>query len=353
MSQRVRICIAGLNHDHVFWILRKLNHPDVEIAGFYEPDRALAERYSAMFGFPMSQVYADLPAMLDALKPTAVAAFNAIYHHLEVVEACAPRGISVMVEKPLAVSSEHAARMAVLARKHDIHLLTNFETSWYASTYAAYAQAVQEKRFGAIRKIVVRDGHFGPVELGCTPAFLAWLTDPVLNGGGAVIDFGCYGAGLVPWLMGGALPLSVTAVTQTLKPEVYPHVDDEANIFLTYPGAVAIIQGSWNWPLGRKDLEIYGANGYILATDATHLRARVRPLEKEARFRSDPEEEIVLEPLQDARADPFAYLAGVMRGEISVEAGGLYSLENNLMAVRILDAARESARSGRSVPLES
>jgi predicted dehydrogenase len=46
--------------------------------------------------------------MLEAVKPTAVLAFGSIYDHLAVVEACAPRGIHVMVEKPLAASLEHA-----------------------------------------------------------------------------------------------------------------------------------------------------------------------------------------------------------------------------------------------------
>ena len=39
-------------------------------------------------------------------------------------------------------------------------------------------------------------------------------TDPKQNGGGALIDFGCYGANLATWLMRRALPNSVTAVTQ-------------------------------------------------------------------------------------------------------------------------------------------
>jgi predicted dehydrogenase len=66
--------------------------------------------------------------------------------------------------------------------------------------------AIDEGGFGAIRKVVVHDGHSGPVEIGCNAEFVAWLTDPVRNGGGAVVDFGCYGANLITWLMGGAEP---------------------------------------------------------------------------------------------------------------------------------------------------
>ena len=50
------------------------------------------------------------------------------------------------------------------------------------------------------------------------PEFLAWLTDPVKNGAGALFDFGCYGANLMTWMMGNQRPLAVTAIAQTNKP---------------------------------------------------------------------------------------------------------------------------------------
>jgi predicted dehydrogenase len=341
--RKVRIAIAGLSHGHVVWILRKLKRADLDVVGFYEPDADLAQRFSSEFGFPLELVYSDLDEMLDAVKPEAVAAFGSIYAHLQVVEACAPRKIHVMVEKPLAVSMEHAARMASLAREHGIQLITNFETTWYASTYAAYRSAVEEAALGPIRKVVVHDGHFGPVEIGCGQDFLNWLTDPVLNGGGAVVDFGCYGANLITWLMGGQAPLTVTAVLQTLKPDVYPRVDDEATILLTYPNAQGIIQGSWNWPLPRKDMEIYGQSGYFMALDDRTIRTRRL---------GEPKEQVSrLAPAPARLRDPFAYLAAVVKGEEVVTPGNLWSLENNLMVVRILDAARESARTGKTLTL--
>ena len=55
-------------------------------------------------------VYDDLQTMVEKTKPEGVVAFNSIYDHLKTVEVCAPRGIHVMVEKPLAVSGEHAER---------------------------------------------------------------------------------------------------------------------------------------------------------------------------------------------------------------------------------------------------
>jgi predicted dehydrogenase len=339
----VRTAIAGMSHGHVDRLLRNWQRKDLVIAGFWEPDRALAERYADQFKFPLEWVYSDLDTMLDTVKPEAVCAFGSIYDHLRVVEACAPRKIHVMVEKPLAVSLEHAEKMASLARAYGIHLITNYETTWYASTYAAHRIAVEEGALGPIRKVVVHDGHFGPVEIGCNAEFLAWLTDPVLNGGGAVVDFGCYGANLITWLMGGAEPVTVTAVLQTLKPEVYPRVDDEATVILTYPQAQGIIQASWNWPVGRKDMEIYGKSGYVVAVDDRTMRMRMRG--------DSLEKTLALPPAPERVSDPFNYMAAVVRGVEKVEPGNLWSLENGLSVVKILDAARLSAREGRTVRL--
>ena len=347
INRKVRIALAGLSHDHVIWLLQDLNHPDVEVVGIYEPNHKLAESYAMRFGFSMKMVYDELDTMLEAIKPVAVAAFGPIYDHLRVVQACAPRGVHVMVEKPLAVDMEHASAMASLAQQYQIALLTNYETSWYPTTYESFQRVLIFNKVGEIRKVVVHDGHFGPKELGCSPAFLEWLTDPVMNGGGALMDFGCYGANLITWLMSGELPTTVTAVTQTLKPHIYPKVDDEATIILTYPKAQGIIQASWNWPVHRKDMEIYGELGFVIAENRQRLRMRESELEQE--------ECITLDPLSDARGDPFSYLAGVVDPERELPMGcgpaDLYSLEINLAAMRILDAARESARTGRTVIL--
>src|SRR5688572_447669 len=345
VREPVQIGIAGLSHDHVIWLLRRPARGDIEIVGIYEPNQDLAQRYAGQYNFDPGLVFNTLEGMLEAAKPEAVLAFGSIYEHLATVEACAPRGIHVMVEKPLAVSLEHALAMQALARQHGIYLLTNYETTWYASHYAAYALVHEQRLIGDIRKVVVHDGHWGPKELGCTAEFLAWLTDPVLNGGGALIDFGCYGPNLVTWLMQGEPPLSVTAVTQQLKPDIYPKVDDEATIILTYPKAQAIIQASWNWPFHRKDMEIYGQTGYVHAVDGRTLRIRAGQ-EKEAHV-------ISLEPRSAPEDDPFAYLAAVIRGEIEAVEGDLSSLSNNLLVMRILEAARESAKLGKTVILES
>ncbi len=251
-ARPLRLAIAGLSHGHVRGILGRAATEGVQIVGIHETDSKLADRYAQEYRFSRDLVYTDLGKMLDAAKPEAVAAFGSTYDHLKVVEASAKRGLPVMVEKPLAVNLEHALAIEALAKKHKIHVLTNYETTWYPSTQGVYDLVHGQKALlGPIRKIVVHDGHPGPKEIGVNVEFLEWLTDPVLNGAGALMDFGCYGANLATWLMKGTEPLSVTAITQQIKPEVYPAVDDEATIILRYPQAQVIIQASWNWPFNR------------------------------------------------------------------------------------------------------
>jgi predicted dehydrogenase len=342
-GDRVRVVVAGLTHTHVHWILGREDRGDVEIVGIAEPNRDLARRYMEQHGMSMDLVEDDLEALLDRTRPDAVTAFGTIREHLRVVELCAPRGIHVMVEKPLAVSLDHARRMASLARENGIHLLTNYETTWYGSNRRLYEMVRGEDAIGPIRKMVIHDGHAGPVKIGVNEEFLEWLIDPFHNGAGALTDFGCYGADLMTWLMKGQRPLTVTAVTQHLQPELYPRVDDEATIVVTYPGAQGIIQASWNWPFSRKDTHVYGETGYVKALDATHLQMRLGEAEeREAELPAPPA------PFDD----PFAYLAAVVRGELTPAPDDLSSLEVNLTVVEILDAAMESARTGRRVELQ-
>src|SRR5438876_3463042 len=134
----LRIGIAGLTHDHVHGLLARAHDGDIEIVGIAESNRDLAQRYLKQYNLPLTLLYSSLNEMLDKCKPEAVCAFNSIYEHLEVVKACAPRRINVMVEKPLAVSLDHAKQMQALAVKYGILLLTNYETTWYGSTKKAF-----------------------------------------------------------------------------------------------------------------------------------------------------------------------------------------------------------------------
>jgi predicted dehydrogenase len=340
----LRLAVAGITHGHVSWILNRKDKTDILLVGIYEPNVELAERYAKQFGLNKKLFYRDLKTMLDEVKPQAVVAFGSIYEHLAVVEAAAPKGIHVMVEKPLAATLAHGLRMEELARKHNIHLLTNYETSWYPTTERTYQLVTDSNYVGQIKKTVFHHGHEGPMEIGVSKEFLHWLTDPVQNGAGALMDFGCYGANIMTYLMKGAQPTSVTAVTKQFKPQIYPKVDDEATIIVSYPSGQCIIQASWNWPFSRKDMEVYGDTGYIIAQSPRNLLVRSRADKAERLLNLNPSE-------VNVHQDPFTYFANVISKKVIMPEHGLYSLPNNITVMRILEAAKESARTGKTVNL--
>lgn len=341
----IRMGIVGLTHSHVHGLLGRTERGDVQIVGIVEPNIEIAQRYAVQYGYSMDIVFNSMTEMIEATKPEAVAAFGSIYEHLAVVQTCAPLGIHVMVEKPLAVSLDHAKKMKVLADKYKILLLTNYETTWYATNHKAYKIVNEDKALGDLRKVVVHDGHKGPKEIGVNQEFLDWLTDPVRNGGGAITDFGCYGANLITWLTKGERPESVLAITQQIKPVIYPKVDDEATILLQYPKMQGIIQASWNWPFNRKDMEVYGETGYVFADNRSEMRIRSENDKKEQKYS--------LQGREAPYDDPFAFFAAVVRGEITLPKYDLSSLENNMIVVEILEAAKKSAETGKSVKLKS
>ena len=339
-EQPLRVALAGLEHGHAFGFFDQFQkRADLQVVGIAEPDRQLAAQFSKSYGLEAGLFYADLEEMLKATHPQAVLAYTDTRDHRRVVEICARYGVPVMMEKPLAVSLEDAHAIEKAAREGKIQVLVNYETTWYRSNRAAY-ELVHEKAIGEIRKVVVHEGHPGPKEIGVGPEFLAWLTDPKRNGAGALFDFGCYGADLMTWLMDGRRPDSVTAVTQQIKPDVYPRVDDEATIILTYPRAQAIVQASWNWPFSRKDMEVYGQKGYAITVGRDQLRVRL-PGKQEGL--SDAQ------PLAAAEQDSVSYLRAVLLGGLKPE--GLSSLETNVIVTEILEAARQSAATGKTVLL--
>jgi predicted dehydrogenase len=336
----LRVAIVGLVHGHVQGFLdHSLHNPEIEIVGIAESNQALASQYAARYNFGRNLLFADLDEMLERTHPQAVLVYTNTYDHRRVVETCARHGVHVMMEKPLAVTLDDALAIEKAATRGKIQVLVNYETTWYPSNRAAY-DLVHEKALGDVRKVVVHDGHSGPKEIGVGPEFLNWLTDPKLNGGGALFDFGCYGADLMTWLMDGQRPETVTAVTQQIKPQVYPHVDDEATIILTYPKAQAIVQASWNWPFDRKDMEVYGQTGYVITLKRDDIRVRRA---------GGSEEQVAAKALPAPYDNSLSFLKAVVVN--GMKADGPSSLGTNITVTEILDAARRSAASGKTIRL--
>lgn len=350
----VKLAIAGLVHDHVRGFLPTvLGNPEVELSGIVEPNRSLFDRYAQQFQLKPSLRFDSLGALLAKVRIDAVSAFTSTLDHRAVVDAAAAQRVPVMMEKPLAANLADARSMAAVARRAGIELIVNYETSFYPSTRTCIPYVTQQHAIGDVRKVVMRAGHEGPSAI-CSPEFLAWLTDPIANGGGALMDFGCYGANLATCLLPGSRPIAVSAMTQSFQPKLYPKVEDEANLVITYPEAVAVVEASWNWPRNQKELDIYGTDAELHLPDRDTLILRpgdvIRGNDGTISLRKTPPEQSLptARPAEEPQT-PLAYLVGVARGVL--KPSGPAALDTNLLVMEILEAAKESARTRRQIPL--
>lgn len=341
----LRVAIAGVSHGHSSTVFDRKKTTDIEVVGIYEPDPVLAEVFRKQYNLEKDSFYNDRGKMLSEVKPQAVVAFNSTDEHLSVVEACALKGIHVMFEKPLATSADQVTKMEHLINANKIYILTNYETSWYPSIEKLIQLVNDSNYVGKIRKVVIRVGNDGLKKVEKYKYFFNWLTDSIKNGGGAIMDMGSYGANIMTFLMGNQKPISVSAVTRQFKQELYPNVDDEATIIINYPTVQCLIEASWNWLFSKKELEVYGDSGYLIAENDTTLHKR------NLKMKSEEIKHISVRDMQIID-NPFSYLKGVINGNILMPANGLYSIGNNKLVLDILDAARLSAKSGKVIYLK-
>jgi predicted dehydrogenase len=339
-DEKLKVIVAGLNHDHVHNILRAYKDGRIMIIGIAEPNKALWKKFGDSYNLPDSLFSDNLESLVKIRKPDAVLGYNEVSSHLAVVQVCAPLHIPVMVEKPLAATLQQAQEIEQLSKKYNDIILVNYETTWYASNHDVF-NTIESNSIGKIKKMVFHDGHQGPKEIGCSPQFLQWLTDSVKNGAGALNDFGCYGADLMTWLMHGEKPIAVTAVTRHYKTDVYPNVDDDATIIVEYASSTGLIEASWNWPFSIKDMEVFCETGYLHALDNSNIISRKR--EKILGSKKAA-------PLAAPIDDPINYLSAVLHHRLT-GADDLSSLNYNMIVMQILDAAKKSAATGKRIEL--
>ena len=340
--QKTRIAIVGLDHDHVWELLRYIaGEADAELVGIADNHPDLINQAKSQV--PASvQFYSDYIKMLDEAKPVAVFVTTANDRHLEILRECAKRHIHYSTEKPMATNAADAREMERLADQAGIKLMVNYWNAWVPSSYALFDRA-KSADIGPVHTVIVQYGHNGPKEIGVSKEFAEWLYDPVKNGGGAIMDFGCYGAEWALWLKGR--PARVYASARKLKTEQHNRVDDDATITLGYPDATVIIEASWDWPYNMDRVYVFGPKGSLLAQRGDlHFRPSSSP------DTANPDgQPIALSPLPHERSNPIAYLLDRIKTNQPIE--GPLSSKLNVQVMEILDAARDSARTGKAQEL--
>jgi len=340
---KTRIAIIGLDHDHVWGLLKDIaREPNAELIAIADPHPELASKAKAQVPV-MVKFYSEYVQMLDEARPEAVIVTTANDRHLEILRECAKRHIHYSTEKPMATNAADAREMERLASQAGIKLMVNYWNAWVAASHDLF-HAVKSDQVGPVQKMIVQYGHRGPKEIGVSQYFADWLYDPVKNGGGAIMDFGCYGAEWALWLKGR--PTRVYAVVATLKVEQGNKVDDDATIVLDYPDATVTIQASWNWPYSKSHVEVFGPKGSLAAgRDYLFFRSASQRGASTAPYG----EPLTLNSLPGEASNPISYFVRSIRDDKPIEDP--LSARLNVQAMEILDAARESARTGRAQEL--
>ena len=262
----IRIGVIGLVHDHV-WLnkhleesleLKKENKARVTCVS--DPHPELTERARRILGLHSKSIYSDYVKMLNREDLDCCIVFTETYKHAEITEECAKRGIHVMVEKPMAINLKDAKRMTESAKRGKIKLFVNFPSDWNPAVRGCL-KMLEELEIGRVWYLRVRVGHHGPKEAGCSNYFVKWLVSKDKAGGGALIDFCCYGAYYAAKYLG--IPDRVIGTMGLFVKRDYLNVEDNAVLILEYPAAVASIEGTWSQIPGGIYIEIHGERGSV------------------------------------------------------------------------------------------
>jgi scyllo-inositol 2-dehydrogenase (NADP+) len=342
-TAKTRIAIVGLDHDHVWELLQYIAvEPQAELVAIVDNHQDLIEKARTQVPTTV-KFFPGYVEMLDLMKPEAVFVTTETDKHLDILRECAKRHINYSTEKPMATNAADALTMEQLAETGEIKLMVNYWNAWTASTRELFHR-VKSGEIGTVKKIIVQYGHQGPKEIGISKEFGDWLYDPVKNGGGAIMDFGCYGAEMALLLRGR--PMRVYATTRKLKADQHNKVDDEATILLDYPDATTVIEPSWDWSYSMDRTYVFGSKGSLLST-------RSDLFERVASDQGTPATpdgaRLALGPVPHEMSNPIAYMIDCIRNNKPVEEP--LSGKLNVQVMEILDAARESVRTGRAVDL--
>ncbi len=336
LAARTRIGFVGLRHSHCWRQLQNVsNVAEAEFVGVAESEPELVEE--AKKYRPEAYYTDDYRTLVSQRKPEIVWAFVENNRHREVLEYMAPLGIHVIFEKPLASTYDDAVAMQEIARENQVKVMTNYQMAWWPTNHEIKRQAVLGK-VGDVWRLHGIVGHGGPGGKGARGKyFFDWLTDPIRNGAGALVDFGCYNAIWALWFKG--MPDTVYATVNRLQRERFPKVEDNSVMLLAYPDGVGIFEGSWDLPRGFQDLDVFGRHGSLsMNRNGVEYRAGRKPPER-----------IEATPLTPETDDPIRYMIDRVVNDKPLDH--IVAIDINVQAVEILEAAKQSIREGRAVRL--
>jgi len=306
------------------------------------------KRAHEKIGIP--KIYDDYRELLDKERLDIAIFCPENARHGEVAEAIAAHGVHMITEKPMAASLSEALRMARAAQANNVTLLVNWPSTWSPST-RKMKELIDQGAIGELLEFKWRNGaSMGPLAYG------QQITDAekgaewwhqAAPGGGALLDYCCYGACLARWFVGEAA-VAAYGIRANLTSH-YGDADDNAVITVRFPRALAILEGTWTtWAPGvSAGVIVYGSRGTLVGDSVPQADGRYKSVTKvyTTRHGHDPDEVLEGDPLPEGRATLAEEM--IHHLETGDAPHPTMGVMQNLEAMAILDAGIRSAASGK------
>jgi glucose-fructose oxidoreductase len=354
---KVRVIGVSFDHMHMGDLLRAVaEHPDAEIAGITDPDRAKMAQAIANFAIPDERVFTDLETCLERSGADLAIVCSATGAHAETVERIAPHGMHVLVEKPFAASVADARRMIAAMAPTGYRLAINWPAAWSPGHNTA-KRLIDEGTIGTLIEVHYHGGNRGPLyhladkvevspeEVEARKPGSWWYKRSA--GGGSLLDYLGYGATLGTWFMNGEAPVEVTAIVDE-TPGI--EVDQHSITICRYRSGLSKFETKWGTLTDPWTLQTQPKCGFVLVgTDGTissydyddHVTLQTR-----AQPRQTP---VPVDALPAGGRGPIDYMLDRIGRGLPIE--GPLDPELSLIGQRIIDSARLSAARKCSVPL--
>ena len=354
MDRPYRLGIVGYAHSHIMSNAKDFFHlgskvsfvGTADVPPLVEPiNNCEGSRYGIMRSLNkelgIELIYDDYVKMLDEQKPDIVLVCAENAFHGRVCEEILRRGIHVVMEKPMADTMQDAMRIDRAAREGGATVVINWPTTWQPSVRMAH-KLCMDGAIGRLFKFTFRNGDSqGPLSYGQKMNDFErgrewWYQSAA--GGGALLDYCCYGACLSCWFF-GEKPFSAYGMKANFNSQ-YGDVEDYATITARFPTGVAILEGSWTTvstgiPSGPI---LYGFDG-TMVVDGNEIRVY------KTRHSKQPDAVYTPDLLPEGRQTLAEEVIHHLRTGEPLHP--TLSLPNNLFAMSILDAGIRSARSGK------
>ncbi|MCS7223141.1 MAG: Gfo/Idh/MocA family oxidoreductase [Armatimonadetes bacterium] len=336
-EKRIRVGIASLEHVHAPGLIKAFQgQSDCMVAAIAHSDFQTASQVADQFQVP--KVYVSLETMLDRENLNAVICCAANSRHEEVVHLAAQKGLAVFVEKPMAATLEQARKMLFSAEAAGILLMINYPSTWNPALHYA-KQLIDE---GAVGKPVYfrwRAGHRGPLaHLPVEEQARSWWHQRIL-GGGALLDFCCYGANISYWWF-GEVPIAVCGMSDRFS-KTFGDAEDNAVLLVRYPSVLAVLEASWSQggsvPSGPT---VVGDEGALSVTSRDGQNGVLLS-------RNGKEEFLVAPPLNASLSSGAAHFLAALTGQTALHptVSGTF----NVTVQAILEAGLRSSQAGTFV----